>query len=88
MGEKYDPSRTACFDAARIDRRCRDVFRREVIWPDNRARRDHMGGLYRLFNSTMILGIALLLNPAGPNAAELRGYLDDVSLLSFSLHRY
>ncbi|KAG8712006.1 hypothetical protein FRC11_001250 [Ceratobasidium sp. 423] len=76
-GEKYEPSRNACFEAARIDRRARDVFRREVQWPDHRARRDHMGGLYRLFNSTMILGIALLLNPAGPNAAELRGYLDD-----------
>ncbi|KAF8600446.1 hypothetical protein BDV93DRAFT_546391 [Ceratobasidium sp. AG-I] len=76
-GEKYDPSRTACFDAARIDRRAREIFRREVSWPEHRARRDHMGGLYRLFNSTMILGIALLLNPAGPNAAELRGYLDD-----------
>ncbi|KAG8733096.1 hypothetical protein FRC10_000426, partial [Ceratobasidium sp. 414] len=69
-GEKYGPSRAACFDAARIDRRCRDVFRREVVWPDNCARRDHIGGLYRLFNSTMILGIALLLNPAGPKAAE------------------
>ncbi|KAG9082087.1 hypothetical protein FRC07_014315, partial [Ceratobasidium sp. 392] len=77
MGDKYNPSRTACFDAARIDRRCREIFRHEVAWPDDRARRDHMGGLYRLFNSTMILGIALLLNPAGPNAAELRGYLDD-----------
>ncbi|KAG8727926.1 hypothetical protein FRC10_005463, partial [Ceratobasidium sp. 414] len=76
-GEKYDPSRAACFDAARIDQRCRDVFRREVVWPDNRARRDHMGGLYRLFNLTMILGIALLLDPAGPKAAELHGYLDD-----------
>ncbi|CAE6442569.1 unnamed protein product [Rhizoctonia solani] len=76
-GEKYEPSRNACFEAARIDRRARDTFRREVQWPDHRARRDHMGGLYRLFNSTMILGIALLLNPAGPNAAELRGYLDD-----------
>ncbi|CAE6437115.1 unnamed protein product [Rhizoctonia solani] len=76
-GEKYEPSRNACFEAARIDRRAREVFRREVTWPDHRARRDHMGGLYRLFNSTMILGIALLLNPAGPNAAELRGYLDD-----------
>ncbi|QRW06950.1 Fungal specific transcription factor domain [Ceratobasidium sp. AG-Ba] len=76
-GEKYDPSRAACFEAARIDRGCREIFRREVVWPDDRARRDHMGGLYRLFNSTMILGIALLLNPAGPNAAELRGYLDD-----------
>ncbi|ELU39608.1 fungal specific transcription factor domain-containing protein [Rhizoctonia solani AG-1 IA] len=32
---------------------------------------------YRKTSSTMILGIALLLNPAGPNAAELRGYLDD-----------
>ncbi|CAE6342058.1 unnamed protein product [Rhizoctonia solani] len=76
-GEKYEPSRNACFEAARIDRRAREGFRREVTWPDHRARRDHMGGLYRLFNSTMILGIALLLNPAGPNAAELRGYLDD-----------
>ncbi|KAB5589336.1 Fungal specific transcription factor domain containing protein [Ceratobasidium theobromae] len=75
--EKYGPSRNACFEAARIDRQAREVFRREVQWPDHRARRDHMGGLYRLFNSTMILGIALLLNPAGPNAAELRGYLDD-----------
>ncbi|KAG8703765.1 hypothetical protein FRC08_002650 [Ceratobasidium sp. 394] len=26
MGEKYDPARTACFDAARIDCRCRDVL--------------------------------------------------------------
>ncbi|KAF8600757.1 hypothetical protein BDV93DRAFT_608515 [Ceratobasidium sp. AG-I] len=75
---RYDPSRTACFDAARIDRRARETFRREVSWPELWARRDHMGGLYRLFNSTMILGIALLLNPAGPNAAELRGYLDDI----------
>ncbi|KAG8722266.1 hypothetical protein FRC08_004891 [Ceratobasidium sp. 394] len=36
-----------------------------------------MGCLYRLFNSTMVLDVALLLNPAGPNAAELRSYPDD-----------
>lgn len=35
----------------------------------------------------MILGIALLLNPAGPNASELRGYLDDVSATQCHLDR-
>ncbi|CAE6412865.1 unnamed protein product [Rhizoctonia solani] len=39
VNEKYEPSRNTCFEAARIDRHARDVFRREVQWLDHRARR-------------------------------------------------
>lgn len=75
--EKYTLSRNAAFASARADRRVRQAYRREVQWPKDRARKRHMGGLYRLFSSTLITGIELLLDPTGPDSAELMACLDE-----------
>ncbi|CAO1628635.1 unnamed protein product [Sympodiomycopsis kandeliae] len=75
--EKYALSRNAAFASARADRRCRKEYRKDVQWPKDRARKRHMGGLYRLFSSTLITGIELLLDPTGPDAPELLACLDD-----------
>lgn len=75
--EKYALSRNAAFASARADRRVRKEYRRDVKWPKDRARKRHMGGLYRLFSSTLITGIELLLDPTGPDAAEMMATLDE-----------
>lgn len=75
--EKYALSRNAAFASARSDRRVRKEYRSDVPWPKDRARKRHMGGLYRLFSSTLITGIELLLDPTGPDAAELMLTLDE-----------
>lgn len=75
--EKYAQSRNAAFASAREDRRVRQEYRRDVAWPKDRARKRHMGGLYRLFSSTLITGIELLLDPTGPDAPELLACLDE-----------
>lgn len=62
--DKYALSRQAAFQSARDDRAVRHEYRRDVQWPPDRARKAHMGGLYRLFNATMMTGIALLLDPS------------------------
>lgn len=75
--ERYALSRNAAFASARADRRVRQEYRKDVAWPRNRARKRHMGGLYRLFSSTLITGIELLLDPTAADAAELRACLDE-----------
>lgn len=74
--EKYTLSRNAAFASARADRRVRQDYKRDVKWPKDRARKRHMGGLYRLFSSTLITGIELLLDPNAPDAPELMACLD------------
>lgn len=74
---KYSQSRTAAFASARADRLIRQEYHRDVGWPSNRARKAHMGGLYRLFNATMMIGIALLLDPNSSEAPDLITYLDE-----------
>ncbi|CDW97787.1 hypothetical protein [Sporisorium scitamineum] len=75
--EKYSHSRTAAFESAKADRRVRQEYRKDVKWEPERARKVHMGGLYRLFNATMMIGIALLLDPNGPEAPDFLSYLDE-----------
>ncbi|CAO1626083.1 unnamed protein product [Parajaminaea phylloscopi] len=74
--EKYALSRNAAFASARADRRVRHEYKRDVKWPVDRARKRHMGGLYRLFSSTLITGIELLLDPNADDAPELMSCLD------------
>ncbi|EST05122.1 hypothetical protein PSEUBRA_005381 [Kalmanozyma brasiliensis GHG001] len=75
--EKYSHSRTAGFESAKADRKVRQEYRKDVKWEPERARKVHMGGLYRLFNATMMIGIALLLDPNGPEAPDFLSYLDE-----------
>ncbi|SNX83882.1 uncharacterized protein MEPE_02590 [Melanopsichium pennsylvanicum] len=75
--EKYSHSRKAAFESAKADRRVRQEYRKDVKWEPERARKVHMGGLYRLFNATMMIGIALLLDPNGPEAPDFLSYLDE-----------
>lgn len=74
---KYSQSRTAAFASARADRSIRQEYYKDVGWPSNRARKAHMGGLYRLFNSCLMIGIALLLDPNSKESADLITYLDE-----------
>ncbi|PWN52389.1 hypothetical protein IE53DRAFT_367260 [Violaceomyces palustris] len=82
--DKYAQSRTAAFESARSDRMVRREYRKDVQWSPDKARKTHMGGLYRLFNATMMIGIALLLDPNGPEAPEFMTYLDEF----IELHRH
>lgn len=75
--ERYRQSREAAFASAKADRLIRKEYKKEVKWPTNRARNAHLGGVYRLFSSTLIAGIELLLDPNSSNAAELHETLDD-----------
>lgn len=74
---RYRQSREAAFASAKADRLIRKEYKKQVDWPSNRARNSHLGGVYRLFSSTLIAGIELLLDPKGSNAAELHEMLDD-----------
>ncbi|PWY99567.1 hypothetical protein BCV70DRAFT_201137 [Testicularia cyperi] len=82
--EKYSHSRKAAFESAKADRMVRQEYRKDVKWEPGRARKVHMGGLYRLFNATMMIGIALLLDPNGSEAADFMSYLDEFT----ELHRH
>ncbi|KAL9940280.1 hypothetical protein V8E36_000985 [Tilletia maclaganii] len=73
---KYDFSRRAAIESAKADRLLREEYKRTVLWPSNQCRRTFMGGLYRLFNTTLIFAVALLQDPKGPDAASFAGYLD------------
>ncbi|KAE8198404.1 hypothetical protein CF336_g1701 [Tilletia laevis] len=74
---KYDFSRRAAVDSAKADRLLRETYKRTVEWPSNRCRRTFMGGLYRLFNATLIFAVALLQDPKGPDAADFATHLDE-----------
>ena len=60
-----------------MDRLIRQEYQRDVAWLPDRARKVHMGGLYRLFNATMMIGISLLLDPNSPEAPEHLAILDE-----------
>ncbi|KAE8207227.1 hypothetical protein CF327_g7390 [Tilletia walkeri] len=74
---KYDFSRRAAIDSAKADRLLRETYKRTVEWPSSKCRRTFMGGLYRLFNATLIFAVALLQDPRGPDAADFATYLDE-----------
>ncbi|KAF8591511.1 hypothetical protein K439DRAFT_1650746 [Ramaria rubella] len=71
--DTFDRSRQACIDSAKHDTEIRRNFfkiaSREVI--------DACGGMFRAFQSTMICGIALIINPARDDAQELHSILDN-----------
>ncbi|KAK0565824.1 hypothetical protein OC861_003562 [Tilletia horrida] len=74
---KYDFSRRAAIESAKSDRLLREEYNRTVEWPPHKCRRTFMGGLYRLFNATLIFAVALLADPKGPDAADFVSYLDE-----------
>jgi hypothetical protein len=69
--ERFARSRRACFDAAKKDFALRTEFRR--VQPHLiRA----MGVGYREFQTAMISGIALMLDPNGPDAPDMKAILE------------
>ncbi|TIC16857.1 hypothetical protein E3Q15_00984 [Wallemia mellicola] len=69
---RYAPSRKACFESAKLDFFARERFKRET----NKSLGRFGGGQYRIFNSTLISAIALILEPFGPDSAQHRHILD------------
>lgn len=79
-GARYLPSRRACVDAARQDIALRRAYvqeLREAAAPNKvpASYAVHIGS-YKWFNSVLICGIALLIDPHGPDARELRACLE------------
>jgi len=69
--ERFGRSRRACFDAAKKDFALRTEFRRAQPHL-MRA----MGVGYREFQTAMISGIALMLDPLGPDALDMKAILE------------
>jgi hypothetical protein len=69
----FDPSREACIDSAKHDSKVRQNFSeissRDVI--------DATGGMFRAFQSTMICGLALIIDPNRDDAQEMHAILDN-----------
>nr|XP_031857365.1 uncharacterized protein CI109_007229 [Kwoniella shandongensis]KAA5524437.1 hypothetical protein CI109_007229 [Kwoniella shandongensis] len=68
---RYAASRTACFEAAKLDFQIRQDFQRDV--PDFRFYA--ITGQFRMFNSAMIAGISAIIDPRGPDADQMRRIL-------------
>ncbi|WVQ83484.1 hypothetical protein IAT38_005625 [Cryptococcus sp. DSM 104549] len=68
---RYATSRTACFEAAKIDFHIRQDFQREV--PDFKL--FAITGQFRMFNSAMIAGISAIIDPRGPDSDQMRRIL-------------
>ncbi|TIB61063.1 hypothetical protein E3P78_02917 [Wallemia ichthyophaga] len=69
---RYAPSRRACFESAKLDFFARERFRKET----NKSLGRFGGGQYRIFNSTLISAIALILEPFGKDSAQHKHILD------------
>ncbi|KAL1761125.1 hypothetical protein FB107DRAFT_255374, partial [Schizophyllum commune] len=70
--DRYDRSRQACFESAIRDFAVRKAFRESVP----QEARDALSNAYREFQTAMISGIYLLLNPHGPYAKDMHEILD------------
>ncbi|KAL1743733.1 hypothetical protein HDZ31DRAFT_83183 [Schizophyllum fasciatum] len=70
--DRYDRSRQACFESAIRDFAVRKAFRENVP----QEARDALSNAYREFQTAMISGIYLLLNPHGPYAKDMHEILD------------
>ncbi|EIW69211.1 hypothetical protein TREMEDRAFT_31258 [Tremella mesenterica DSM 1558] len=68
---RYAASRTACFEAAKLDFQIRQEFRREV--PDHKLLT--VTSQFKMFNSAMIAGISAIIDPRGPDADQMRRIL-------------
>ncbi|KAG6902225.1 hypothetical protein C0995_002857 [Termitomyces sp. Mi166 len=70
--DRYARSRAACFESAIKDFEVRKSFR-EVI---SKETRESLSNAYREFQTAMISGIYLVLEPRGQDAASMRAILD------------
>ncbi|ODN87089.1 hypothetical protein L198_07091 [Cryptococcus wingfieldii CBS 7118] len=68
---RYAASRTACFEAAKLDFQIRQDFQREV--PDFKL--FAITGNFKMFNSAMIAGISAIIGPRGPDSDQMRKIL-------------
>ncbi|KAK8861265.1 hypothetical protein IAR55_002084 [Kwoniella newhampshirensis] len=68
---RYAVSRTACFEAAKLDFQIRQEFQRET--PDFQSYA--ITGQFRMFNSAMIAGISAIIDPRGPDSDQMRRIL-------------
>ncbi|KAL1410133.1 hypothetical protein Q8F55_004136 [Vanrija albida] len=68
---RYQASRTACFESAKLDFQIRQDFQREVpnYWLYSVA------GQFKMFNSAMIAGISAIIDPRGSDADFMRRIL-------------
>lgn len=71
--DTFDRSRQACISSAKHDTEIRRNFYKTA----SRETIDVCGGMFRAFQSTMICGIALIIDPNREDAAEMRDILDD-----------
>ncbi|OWZ26228.1 hypothetical protein C361_07060 [Cryptococcus neoformans Tu259-1] len=67
---RYAASRTACFEAAKLDFQIRQDFQRV---PDFKL--FAITGQFRMFNSAMIAGISAIIDPRGPDSDQMRKIL-------------
>ncbi|KAL0242193.1 hypothetical protein I308_105822 [Cryptococcus tetragattii IND107] len=67
---RYAASRTACFEAAKLDFQIRQDFQRV---PDFKL--FTITGQFRMFNSAMIAGISAIIDPRGPDSDQMRKIL-------------
>ncbi|KAG6837432.1 hypothetical protein H0H93_009526 [Arthromyces matolae] len=70
--DRYSRSRAACFESAIKDFEARQSFR-EVVPKETR---ESLSNAYREFQTAMISGIYLVLEPHGQDAAAMRAILD------------
>ncbi|WVN87249.1 uncharacterized protein L203_102426 [Cryptococcus depauperatus CBS 7841] len=68
---RYATSRTACFEAAKLDFQIRQDFHRDV--PDFQV--FAITNQFRMFNSAMIAGISAIIDPRGPDSDHMRKIL-------------
>ncbi|WFC97347.1 hypothetical protein MYAM1_000057 [Malassezia yamatoensis] len=73
---KYQKSRQIAFQTARSDMVVRQAFE-EVVPSHARTRQCKLGGMYRLFNTMLIHGIMLLLEPDLQRVADSKAILED-----------
>jgi hypothetical protein len=70
--DRYARSRAACFDSAKKDFEVRQAFR-EVM---PKEARESLSNAYREFQTAMISGIYLVLDPRGKDASAMHAILD------------
>ncbi|KAG8973764.1 hypothetical protein FRC05_008183 [Tulasnella sp. 425] len=70
--ERFNASRRACFEAARKDFEARKAFKASMP----KSVMESLGGAYREFQSAMISGIALVIDPHGPHSAVMHDILE------------
>ncbi|KAF4602025.1 hypothetical protein EYR40_005226 [Pleurotus pulmonarius] len=70
--ERYSPSRTACFESAIKDFQVRQAFRERMP----KETQNSLSNAYREFQTAMISGIYLVLQPRGHYAVQMHSILD------------